>query len=320
MADLSYYAEHGPVPGFSLVTDGPFPVNFAQKGGLNLYLHLPTGPVLKSLTGGVAINAVPSSAQVLLGDAHPAAITAKISALPAGLREDLDVVAGPDGTELHARGRSGHAAFPEGTRNAILVLARALVEAELVGGADLAAARLLATILATPYGDGSGVAYEDEVSGKLTQNGGVVRPEGDGISLHIDIRYPVTASSQDIRRTFRELLAPMGGSLVNYDDAAPFYIDPHGPVVQLLQMSSAASPASMHPRSPWAAAPTRACSQAPSPSAPASVTSEIPATTARHPTRPSSLPVTAPRTARTSSCEWMTSSPPSAFMHLRYGA
>ena len=235
MADLSYYAEHGPVPGFSLVTDGPFPVNFAQKGGLNLYLHLPTGPVLKSLTGGVAINAVPSSAQVLLGGAHPSAIRAKISTLPADIRDDLDVVAGPEGTELHARGRSGHAAFPEGTRNAILVLARALVEAELVGGADLAAAQLLATILATPYGDGSGVAYEDEVSGKLTQNGGVVRPEGDGISLHIDIRYPVTASSQDIRRTFRELLAPMGGSLVNYDDAAPFYIDPHGPVVQLLQ-------------------------------------------------------------------------------------
>lgn len=33
MADLSYYAEHGPVPGFSLVTDGPFPVNFAQRVG-----------------------------------------------------------------------------------------------------------------------------------------------------------------------------------------------------------------------------------------------------------------------------------------------
>ncbi len=235
MADISYYAKHGPVPRFSLVTDGPFPVNFAQKGGLNLYLHLPTGSVLKSLTGGVAINAVPSSAQVLLGDAHPSAIRAKISTLPADIHDDLDVVAGPDGTELHARGRSGHAAFPDGTRNAILVLARALVEAELVRNGDLAAARLLATILATPYGDGSGVAFEDEISGKLTQNGGLVRPEGDGITLHIDIRYPVTASSETIRHQFRELIAPIGGSLVSYDDAPPFYIEPDGPEVRLLQ-------------------------------------------------------------------------------------
>ena len=235
MTDISYYAKHGPVPKFSLVTDGPFPVNFAQKGGLNLYLHLPTGSVLKSLTGGVAINAVPSSAQVLLGDAHPSAIRAKISALPADIRDDLDVVAGPEGTELHARGRSGHAAFPGGTRNAILVLARALVEAKLVRNGDLAAARLLATILATPYGDGSGVAFEDEISGKLTQNGGLVRPEGDGIALHIDIRYPVTASSETIRNRFRDLLTPIGGSLVGYDDAQPFYINPDSPVVRLLQ-------------------------------------------------------------------------------------
>ncbi|MFT3943769.1 MAG: Sapep family Mn(2+)-dependent dipeptidase [Ancrocorticia sp.] len=235
MADISYYAKHGPVPGFSLVTDGPFPVNFAQKGGLNLYLHLPTGPVLKSLTGGVAINAVPSSAQVLLGDAHPAAIRAKLAELPADIRDDLDVVAGPDGTELHARGRSGHAAFPGGTRNAVLVLARALVEAELVRNGDLAAARFLATVLATPYGDGSGVAFEDEISGQLTQNGGLVRPEGDGIALHIDIRYPVTASSETIRDRFRDLLAPIGGSLVGYDDAPPFYINPDSPVVGILQ-------------------------------------------------------------------------------------
>ena len=235
MADIAYYAKHSPAPRFSLVTDGPFPVNFAQKGGLNLYLHLPTGPVLKSLTGGLAINAVPSSAQVLLGDAHPSTIRARISALPADIRDDLDVVAGPDGTELHARGRSGHAAFPDGTRNAILVLARALVEAELVRNGDLAAARLLAAVLATPYGDGSGVAFEDEISGKLTQNGGLVRPEGDGIALHIDIRYPVTASSETIRDRFRDLLTPIGGSLVGYDDAPPFYINPDSPVVRLLQ-------------------------------------------------------------------------------------
>lgn len=33
MADMKYFAKHGPVPRFSIITDGAFPVNHAQKGG-----------------------------------------------------------------------------------------------------------------------------------------------------------------------------------------------------------------------------------------------------------------------------------------------
>jgi succinyl-diaminopimelate desuccinylase len=35
MNDLKYFAKNGPVPRYSIITDGGFPVNYAQKGGLN---------------------------------------------------------------------------------------------------------------------------------------------------------------------------------------------------------------------------------------------------------------------------------------------
>ncbi|RLP75670.1 M20 family peptidase [Mycetocola tolaasinivorans] len=243
MEDLAYYAEHGPVPQISLVTDGPFPVNFAQKGGLNPRLFIPAGPRLSTLSAGVAENAVPATATIALTGVGVAELETAIAALTdVELRETLSVQGDDAGAVLHARGQSGHAAFPDGTRNAILLLARGLLAldltvngTELLDAADRAAAGALARILETPYGHGAGTDRDDEISGVLTQNGGIVRPHEGGIALHLDIRYPVTVDSADLLAALAAAVAPVGGHVLGHTDAAPFHIARDHEIVTLLQ-------------------------------------------------------------------------------------
>lgn len=235
MADMEYYAKNAPVPRLSIITDGGFPVNYAQKGGLDLVLHIPTGPVLSKFRAGVARNAVPASASILIHGRTRPIVDQLLAQVPEELRAVLTLQDHPEGVLLIARGQSGHSAFPENTRNAIPLLLNALVHAGLVEGRDLDAARIVADILKDPWGTGTATAREDDDTGKLTQNGGIIEPAGDGVDLHIDIRYPVSADADDLRDTLAAAIAPIGGTVTLNRHAKPVYIDRKGPLVKLLQ-------------------------------------------------------------------------------------
>jgi succinyl-diaminopimelate desuccinylase len=47
----------------------------------------------------------------------------------------------------------------------------------------------LSSFLSDYNGVGAGIGFEDEVSGKLTLNGGIIRSFENGLELFIDIRY-----------------------------------------------------------------------------------------------------------------------------------
>ena len=235
MDDLKYYAQHAPIPEVSIVTDAGFPVNFAQKGGLNLRLSIPTGDDLATLHGGVAHNAVPASAQVTLAGRTESQVDRALAALPEEVRSRLDVESFDGGVILRSHGIAGHAASPEGTLNAILVLIRALAESVLLTREDQDAAETIATLLKTPYGDGAGTAREDAISGRLTQNGGIVGPHEGGLELHIDIRYPVTVPHEELVDALRRAVAPIGGTVLDYRNAQPFHVDRDSSTVKVLQ-------------------------------------------------------------------------------------
>ncbi|RWR27356.1 M20 family peptidase [Sinirhodobacter populi] len=234
MEDMEHYARHYPIPEVSIISDGGFPVNYAQKGGLNLSLHVPAGPVLSGFRAGVAENAVPATAAIRLPQAYET-VRQALAQLPADLAAVLTVAEADGATVLTARGQSGHAAFPENTRNAIPLLLRALIGAGLVEGRDLQAAQVVAGILADPWGEGAGTAREDETTGRLTQNGGIVVPADDGFDLSIDIRYPISADAAELVEVLTQALRPVGGSVRVTRHAAPMHIDRDSDLVRLLQ-------------------------------------------------------------------------------------
>lgn len=237
MNDIKYIAKNGPVPRFSVITDGGFPVNYAQKGGLNLILHLPTGALLNHLRAGVAENAVPAGATLRLVGRQLEEITRAIAALPAELGQKISLQAEGHDVLLSSHGKSGHAAFPENTQNAIPLLVNALIAADLISGKDLAAAQAIGKLLADPWGVGAGIAFEDQLTGKLTLNGGLAIPTGQGVDLYLDIRYPITTDKAALFKALHQIIDPLDGTLTVLRDDSPMHVDKNSPLVQRLQQT-----------------------------------------------------------------------------------
>ncbi|WP_455816169.1 Sapep family Mn(2+)-dependent dipeptidase [Pseudomonas cerasi] len=237
MGDMKYFAENGPVPRLSVITDGAFPVNYAQKGGLNLILQIPTGPLLTRLSAGVAENAVPASATLRFNATDVATLEAALARLPTGLRKTLSVTSEGSDVLLVSHGKSGHAAFPENTQNAIPLLLNAAVDAGLLVDADLKAATLIAQLLADPWGNGAGIAFEDEQTDKLTLNGGLAIPNAQGLAIYLDIRYPILTDKDALLATLKQSIAPLNGSLTILRDDLPMHVDKESLLVQRLQQT-----------------------------------------------------------------------------------
>ncbi|MCC3746374.1 Sapep family Mn(2+)-dependent dipeptidase [Rouxiella badensis] len=235
MNDLKYFAKNGPVPRYSIITDGGFPVNYAQKGGLNLILHVPTGPLLSQLTAGVAENAVPSSATLRLKGRKLAEVTQALGQISASLSDNITVTEDAGEVLLVSHGKSGHAAFPENTQNAIPILLDALVASELLSDADFRAAQAISQLLADPWGKSAGIAFEDAETGKLTLNGGLAIPSGQGVDLYLDIRYPLSTDKTELFTALHRAIDPLNGNLTVLRDDAPTHIDKNSPLVKRLQ-------------------------------------------------------------------------------------
>ncbi|PWC14403.1 peptidase M20 [Brenneria roseae subsp. americana] len=238
MADLAWFAKHGPVPRLSLVTDGKFPVNYAQKGQIAFRLTVADAGLLSTFNAGNAGNSIPATAQITL----------------TGVQRDLngDTLRAPDagrvtfthderGLTLLAEGIAGHAAFPDGTLSAALVLLDALLKLNLLPPRERTLAKNLQRLFASPFGEGAGIAQEDAPSGKLTLNAGVWQSDAPGsLTISGDIRYPVTQDGQAIMAALRDHLAQYAAGielLPHWRDVPPFYLPEDDNILQVLQQS-----------------------------------------------------------------------------------
>ncbi|WAT01757.1 hypothetical protein [Rouxiella chamberiensis] len=112
---------------------------------------------------------------------------------------------------LIAKGKAGHAAFPDPTLNAAPVLLSALVQLELLSTREHQLASSLARLFVSPFGEGANLALEDTPSGKLTLNGGYWQSSTENtLLIHSDIRYPVTTKGPEILNTLQRQLAEWG--------------------------------------------------------------------------------------------------------------
>ncbi|MBT1170563.1 M20/M25/M40 family metallo-hydrolase [Bifidobacterium sp. SO4] len=186
MNDLRGYLAREQAAGFSLVTDGPFPVNYGQKGILQITMSVPAPGIWRHFAAGSAANAVPGEAAIELSGSI-GITSADVEAAIAGAPERYRGVIRWDAATrtLYAQGIAGHAAFQDGTVSAIMLLTGFLSESGLLAGPDhvdeLATARALFAIAQSKDGKGLGIACADE-SGPLSFNLGRVMPDTEGAS------------------------------------------------------------------------------------------------------------------------------------------
>lgn len=161
-----------PDTGFS--PDANFPVINGEKGILHFNMSAETVEGI-TVKGGERANIVPNECFASLP------YTAELCSALEG--RDLELRIAENRLLVFVKGVSSHAAHPEQGENAIIKLLSALPFSPI---------KEFASRLSASDGSAAGIALEDDKSGKLTVNTGVINIENGKFSADMDIRYPVS--------------------------------------------------------------------------------------------------------------------------------
>ena len=196
-ADMKYYLRHGgEVPVMGITPDGEYPVINGEKGLISETFTRSlsqSGEIrLVKLTGGESHNIVPAQAAAQLSCPPQTA-----RHIAASAEEKISCTLTEDGVLVEAAGVSAHGGTPGEGENAIgrlmLFLQKLPLEGELAQVVSL-----LADKIGMEYDGASlGIAMEDELSGPLTMNLGVISGDAQEITIKLNYRYPVTRSFEE---------------------------------------------------------------------------------------------------------------------------
>ena len=214
---MEYYMERekAPVSGFS--PDAQFPVIHGEKGMISFDLTKKIdlssegeGPKLVFLKGGTVSNAVPDSCKAV-------------------------IQCGGETSELISKGVSAHASTPELGTNAISVMFDMLAGKDFIQKDVTDLIAFFRDHLGFDlHGERFGIQFEDEPSGELSLNVGIVEIEGDQAKLVIDVRYPVTFTLEQIMEGVHKICDPFGWKITENTGAGPLYKPADDPLVVTL--------------------------------------------------------------------------------------
>ena len=233
MADVEWYLEHYEAPAFLFTPDADFPLICGEKGIFH-GIYRSVDPVavdgLVAIDGGTVPNAIPGLANAQVeGDSA--------NFLLSRCTQGIESEAAEDGTvHVTAHGIGGHAAFPEGTDNAIGKLVRLMLsQGSSWSDQTKSFLELVEALTRTSDGSAIGIDCSDDVFGALTLNAGVIRTDEDGrMSITVDVRYPRSITSERFIEVFDALAKAHGCTFEAGMAQDPFYMDPQLPAIQTL--------------------------------------------------------------------------------------
>lgn len=237
---ITYYLEREPSPDVAFTPDADFPVIYGEMGILVFDLvktfrsELDDGGIeLLSIEGGNRPNMVPDRATATLKLTKPIAHILKAYREETGATITLEEEAGV--ATLRATGKSAHGSTPHLGRNAISDLLGFLTLIDLRIGDVSGFVRTYEHFIGSDlHGERIGCAFEDEDSGKLIFNMGVVRLDEKEGRLGINIRYPIAHDGDKVIAGIRETLEGTGFTLENIRDHAPISFAKDHPLITTL--------------------------------------------------------------------------------------
>lgn len=239
--DIPYYLERELLPVLGFTPDGNFPLIHAEKGHLAFDFVGEQGseagrPVLRSLQGGQVANMVPPSAQAILQGISTEEIVDALALYNRAHGSQIDAIPEGQDTLLRSAGVAAHAALPHLGRNAIMQLVGFLDTLGLQpSGAAAFLSFLQETIGMETDGKSLGLACSDPVSGALTLNVGVIHSTEQELRVRVDIRYPISARSDDLLGILRHQVEGRGLKLECSRITEPLHVALDDPLVTALQ-------------------------------------------------------------------------------------
>ena len=201
--DMEYYGAHEQIPDVGFSPDAAFPLINTEKGMLVLECRAPeakTGLKILELATGDRINVIPGECRALVEGGDDLVRKTEAYAARTGLPYTAEKT--DRGVRITAEGIPGHSAYPEGRRNAIGMMLLLLREL----GAEGPVAALAEAVGTESDGKSLGCACRDEVSEGLTCNMGILRLQDGAWFGTLDMRCPVTADQDALRKAAAEHL------------------------------------------------------------------------------------------------------------------
>jgi dipeptidase, putative len=229
--DIMHYLKNEAPPLMGFTIEANFPAVYAEKGLLftqfTKKIMQPDDKKVLYIKGGVQPNTVPAYCKAKLITSDRSAIIEKIRKYALDNMLDFNVDMEEDGVIVEAFGSEVHSGWLESGKNAALMIIRLLAETRF-GGDDMADTMqfLINKLGSGIYGEGLGIEYEDEFSGKLTHNLGVIDFDNRFIRVDLDFRYPVTCDFEESLEVIKEAFGKAGFDLKICCSLKPIYYPP----------------------------------------------------------------------------------------------
>lgn len=240
---IEYYLQRVKAPDFGFTPDGDFPVINGEKGVCDFALAKKLsksegkGLSLSKLSGGKAVNIVPDLARaVVTSDKEDYQdVENKILEYSKETGYILSTKRIGKALEIVAEGKACHGAQPQMGLNAISVLMGALGTLnfsldDLNEYIDFYNKHIAFQV----NGEGLGIDFCDEASGKLTMNNGIINYDKDSISIQLNLRYPVSCNVEKIYETITPIIDKYGLGVVKNGNQEPLYFETEHPLIKTL--------------------------------------------------------------------------------------
>lgn len=238
---VDHYFKHEEMPALGFAPDADFPIINAEKGIIDAKLTYFFDKALSSKSetkllsfhSGRRFNMVPDYAEALIRSDDAEGLTEKYSKylnqydITGSASEKNGVLT------LKAEGVSAHGSLPQTGKNAGLLLSLFLADEELDHNGKLFIRQIVAFFSNDTSGEKLGIQYEDEVSGPLTVNLGIISYDSEKSGeLGVNIRYPVTG---DVERISEGLKSITEFQLASLSDSKPHYVEAEHELIQILK-------------------------------------------------------------------------------------
>jgi len=245
MASVRAYLEREEEPDVAFTPDGAFPAIHGEKGIYTFRLHRQnsdsggehSGLKVLSIKGGVRTNVVPDYCEAVVqggGTVVDDLIRAAGSAGEGVVVERSD----NDRMVVRALGVPAHGAAPAAGINAISKLLLFLQSQPIVSQPLSEVVDFYCQAIGNESdGRSLGCGIDDDLSGPLTLNVGIIDVNSDDIDILCNIRYPVTATLSDVSDPIRRAAQTAALELIDLSHQGPLYIPKDSDLVSNLMKS-----------------------------------------------------------------------------------
>lgn len=236
---INYYLEHEKAPNVAFTPDADFPAIHGEKGLLIFNLvkefedNKGNGTKITRIKGGNRANMVPDYCEAHVISSH--SIREELESYIKDNDVKIELIEDGEKTIIKSYGISSHGSLPESGQNAISQLIMFLRTLDLAKGdvADFIKA-YGHKIAMEYYGESIGCGFEDDESGKLIFNVGVIDLDETKANVTINIRYPITYNEKQVFEGMEEALDGTGIKIVKDQHKEPIYIPKDHELIQTL--------------------------------------------------------------------------------------